>query len=287
MDPEKFTILQLKGVLAKMGLPQKGNKLELLKRLTEHDPTGSWMECYGLTHAEETPPREASEMSALPMADAGIDNDYRSQCKHRQEDARPLRDVESQFMRELDLMRREQDLMRREMEEIREERGHTRSESARSMFRQPPVSTLGELVGEFSGAEDSFEIWRQQLELVREGYELDDRQTRILIGMRLRKTALQWFRSQPEHLQITVKELMGKIKILFDIRPSKLELRKQFEKRSWKSEETFGTYYYDKVILAAKVPIAEDEIVDYVIAGIPDIGLRNQARMQRFQIKED
>ncbi|XP_071576784.1 uncharacterized protein [Temnothorax nylanderi] len=73
---------------------------------------------------------------------------------------------------------------------------------------------------------------------------------------------------------------------LFDVRPAKVELRRQFEKREWKSDETFGTYFYDKVILAGRVPVNEDELVDYLIDGIPDRFLQNQARMQRFVRKD-
>lgn len=42
MDNEKFTVAQLKETLKQMGLLNKGNKPELLRRLCEYDPSGEW-----------------------------------------------------------------------------------------------------------------------------------------------------------------------------------------------------------------------------------------------------
>lgn len=42
---------------------------------------------------------------------------------------------------------------------------------------------------------------------------------------------------------------------------------------------------YEKVILGNRVPVADEELVDYIIDGIPDETLRNQARLQNFDSK--
>ncbi|XP_051165650.1 protein lin-28 homolog A-like [Leptopilina boulardi] len=70
---------------------------------------------------------------------------------------------------------------------------------------------------------------------------------------------------------------------MFYRRPNKTLLRKRFEERIWKREESFSEYVHDKIILANKVPIDEEERVDYIIEGIPDVSLRDQARIHRFQ----
>jgi len=73
---------------------------------------------------------------------------------------------------------------------------------------------------------------------------------------------------------------------MYDHRPSKILLRKQFEERVWRREETFHhQYVHEKIILANRVPISEDEIIDYLIDGIPVVSLRDQARMSRFTSK--
>jgi len=84
-----------------------------------------------------------------------------------------------------------------------------------------------------------------------------------------------------------VVELVDHLRRMFDYRPTKIELRRRFEKRGWRNDESFSDYYYDKVILASKLSIDEDELIDCVIDGIPEIPLRNQARMHRFETKED
>lgn len=81
----------------------------------------------------------------------------------------------------------------------------------------------------------------------------------------------------------TSEELLSKLREMYDSRPNKLELRKKFEARTWKATESFSDYHHDKLIKANEVPIPEDEIVDYLIEGIPDHQLRNQARIQNFQ----
>lgn len=63
--------------------------------------------------------------------------------------------------------------------------------------------------------------------------------------------------------------------------------RKKFVERTWRYDETFSNYFYDKMILANKVPVDKDEITDYLIDGIPDEVTRNQVHIQRFERKED
>jgi len=47
-------------------------------------------------------------------------------------------------------------------------------------------------------------------------YQLDDGTAHIIIGMRMKQKALQWFHSKPEHLEITVEELLEKMKVIFE-----------------------------------------------------------------------
>lgn len=73
---------------------------------------------------------------------------------------------------------------------------------------------------------------------------------------------------------------------MFSRRPSKTTLRKSFEERVWKRSESFSEYVHDKIILANEVPIQEEERL-YYFEGIPDIRLKDQARIHRFQTVED
>lgn len=76
-----------------------------------------------------------------------------------------------------------------------------------------------------------------------------------------------------------MEKLLREMERMFDLRPGRLALRREFESRIWGGSESFCDYYHDKMILANRVPIAEDEILDYIIEGVTDQQLRNQARM--------
>jgi len=70
---------------------------------------------------------------------------------------------------------------------------------------------------------------------------------------------------------------------MFDLRPGKLALRREFESLIWKGGEPFCDYYHDKMILANRIPVAEDEIIDYLIEGVPNQRLQNQARLMNYR----
>jgi len=200
----------------------------------------------------------------------------------------------SGFPSEIERIRRENDRIRRQLEDLQLERSRVIEDrplmpvnhNLYSMPR-PNITALGDLLSDFTGAEDTFANWHRQLELVRTTYNLDDNNTRILISMKLKKRALQWFHSKPEHLEVSVNELLDHMKRMFDHQPTKMDLRRRFEKRSWRNDESFSDYYYDKVILAGRTSVDEDELIDFIIDGIPEEHLRNQARMQCFGRKED
>lgn len=66
-----------------------------------------------------------------------------------------------------------------------------------------------------------------------------------------------------------------------------LDKRRYFELRQWKSGEKFVNYYNDKMRLAADVVMDEDELVEFLVAGIPDEQLRVQAHIQCFRSGSD
>lgn len=105
---------------------------------------------------------------------------------------------------------------------------------------------------------------------------------RILIISRLREGALVWFHSRAEHVTLAIDDLLEEMKQMFDLRPGKLSLRREFEARVWKGDEPFCDYYRDKVVLANRVV---DELLDYLVEEITNMNLRNQARLMNFQTR--
>jgi len=79
---------------------------------------------------------------------------------------------------------------------------------------------------------------------------------------------LEWFHSKPEHLSMNIESLLTLMKGMFDLRQSRVELHKKFERRMWQSSESFSNYYHEKMILVNQVPIEDNELVDYLIDGI-------------------
>lgn len=114
-------------------------------------------------------------------------------------------------------------------------------------------------------------------------YQLSDDIVKVMIGLRLKGKALEWLHSKSEHIGMPIDRLFEEMRRMFWHRKNKLELRKKFESRVWRKDETFSEYLHDKMILGNRIPIDEEELIDYVIDGIPDEILRNQARIQRFE----
>lgn len=84
-----------------------------------------------------------------------------------------------------------------------------------------------------------------------------------------------------------MKTLLREIERMFDHHPGKLAFRREFKSRVWRSDESFYDYYYKKKILANRVPIAEDELLDYIIEEVTDMRLQNQVRLANFQTEAE
>lgn len=255
-------VSELKNLLQSLGLPTTGIKNELVARLMDVYPDGF-----------------VPDLTTMEMQDGTVD-------EVGQDRRTPLPDEMEMLRREMELMRRERDLAKKEIELMQRERELLRNspgtDSTVSSRPNVSIKAVGDLVSHFDGSNDAYYIWKQQIQLLRSTYELDDNTTKILIGTKVKDKALRWLHSRPEHIRMDADSLLTEMGRMFDHRPNKLLLRKKFEERKWKSGESFGDYHHDKIIMANNASIPEDEIIDYVIDGIPDVQLQNQARMQRF-----
>jgi len=73
---------------------------------------------------------------------------------------------------------------------------------------------------------------------------------------------------------------------MFDHRPSRIMLREKFQKHKWEKDESFMHHYLhfmQKIILGNRLPVVEEELIEYIIDGIPV--LRNEARVSSFGIR--
>lgn len=273
-DPNRFTVVTLKEKLRKMKLSTYGNKAELISRLNQADPSGQWI--------VDDDTNENTEEAESAVTAQDIEED----------DRRQRRRVEppNEWDRELEFQRRENELRAREMDLLRRENEHLRAlmqeSSINAMTSKISLSNLKEMLPLFDGKRGAYQPWKEQLLVVRQMYRLDDNMTKLLLGAKLTGEAAEWFHSVPAHLSLPIDELLRRMEAMYDRREKKMALRREFENRVWQHSETFAEYFHKKIILANKIPIEEDELVDYVIEGIPVKSIRYQAMMQRFPDKE-
>ncbi|XP_015437583.1 PREDICTED: uncharacterized protein LOC107192764 [Dufourea novaeangliae] len=275
---------QLKELLRDRDLAVSGGKAELIARLLQADP-----DCENSLPSSAGTVENAAPTSGPTVAPSGITWDSQI-CMQMMEMMR----AEMRAMHcELEAQREQKREGQRErnLQRDREAQSTQFAESVNGALSMHPtigIKTIADLLVEFAaGPEDDFGNWRQQLELLRDTYRLDDNSARIFMSLRLRGKAAKWFHSKPNHLRMRVADLLNELQRVFDNRPNKAALRKEFEKRSWHKDESFGEYYFDKVTLANKVTIDQEELVDFIIDGIPDVRLRGQARTHRFKKPED
>lgn len=277
-EPNQYTVAELKEALRSMNGSSSGTKTELIARLSTLNPK-VW--------------DNMSNLIGRTTSNNDAENDLRD--TNRSDEIDPARSNDDEGIpdavrRELEILRREKALLERELRlasRESEERSRTSStsDSARSTRSSMSVNSIANLLSDFDGTDDSFQRWKKQIELLRRTYDLDEDTTKILIGGKLKGKAQRWFHSRSDFLELTIDELLREMRDMFDHRPNHLALRREFEERTWQANENFGDYYHDKLILANKVPVNEDELVDYLIDGIRDVRLQDQARMQSFTSK--
>jgi len=136
-----------------------------------------------------------------------------------------------------------------------------------------------ELIGEFDGNARNYDAWEKQIKLVRK-CSLDDLKMKTIICNKLRGKSLKWYYSRTDCIELSVEDLLKELRKIFDLRLNKLQLRREFGERKWKSFETFIDYLYDKITMGNLVSISEDELSNYLVDGISDSSLQSQARIQ-------
>lgn len=291
--PENFKMSQMKDALRERNLSASGSKAELIHRLSKADPNVWTKMCEQITQSkaiavDEEDPEEAAEEPELNL----LVNATNAPPTLRESATMPTKGLEEDAVRELTLLRREKDLWERERRLFQRELEIARAPFTASMMSisaiamSGSIGTVKDLLPTFDATDGTFWRWKCQLALLRGTYQLDDNSTSILISAKLGGKALSWFHSRPEYLTLNIEALQKEME-MFDQKQSKLSLRKEFEARVWKRNEPFSNYFHEKLILANRIPVAEDELLDYVIEGITDVQLQNQARIMNFRSKTD
>ncbi|CAK9800876.1 Transposon Ty3-I Gag-Pol polyprotein [Anthophora plagiata] len=263
-----FTVTELKEILRVRSLSTAGSKNELIARLIVAYPD-----------IESQISMLITELDAQETGETNVLEEERPQLFAPVQD-RPTGVSQKEF----DLLKRERDVLERELRLVQMER----------QMMTPPYSDSGatstvntkaiaEMLSTYSGENDSFINWKQRANLIKDTYHLNESSMKLLIHQRLRGKALDWFHANPNNISLSVEELYEELRQRFDHRPNRLALRRQCEQRTWHKEEPFADYFYEKMNLAEKIIIPQEELVDLIIDGVPDEELRNQARMHCFE----
>lgn len=135
----------------------------------------------------------------------------------------------------------------------------------------------------FSGSpSEDVNFFINTVEQTRKTFNVEDEVMKLLVFKHLQNNAKVWLSSQEDLFTKSYLEVLNLIKTTFTFEISTFELRRKLELRKWTPEETFLDFFVAKRNLAMPLRINEAELIDYVIEGIPDRHLKNQAKMSGF-----
>lgn len=198
-DPSIFNVIQLKDFLRTRALSTTGTKPELIARLMDADPSGEWM-------------GERSEDDVRDVCNGGG------------------RRKDFMYRRELEVCTREKEIAERELQlsqpKIALLRGRQDASSASHERREiMPISggthprlklvAIANLLAEFDGSTGDFDTWEMQVRLLKTTYQLEDDYAKILVRMKLKKKALEWFHSKPELISLNFNGLLDELRMMF------------------------------------------------------------------------
>ncbi|XP_016997459.3 uncharacterized protein [Drosophila takahashii] len=164
-------------------------------------------------------------------------------------------------------------------------KGNVAKENMEYNFNQSIDISLGmamQVLSDFSG-ESCARKWVTQMNNIASIYGITGHYVKMLMISKIKGKANVWLHANSGRVLLPLEELTAELISMFGEKASKLEIRRKFENRQWNAGETFGSYADDKVMLAQSIYMEPEEMLDCIIEGIPNQGLRNQAHMQCFE----
>jgi len=266
-----LTVQELREELRKLGLVATATcKSELVTHLNRSTRSGTWSELSMEARMSEI---------VVEVANEGSSHE-RPECGRERETTETRSNPQSQeaLEMELEIMKRELELLKARFANSsasstqRTPEAHTSAETG-WVKNQVSLNVIAELLPEFDGTMGDFRMWRNKLKILEQTYQLNDNHMKILIGLRLRGKALVWLHSADEYMLLSSEELLKGLEAMFDRQVDSMILHEKFRTRKWRKDESFSDYMHEKIILGNRVPIAEKQMLGYIIDGIPHWGL--------------
>lgn len=190
-----------------------GNKVYLILRLQEHDP-----EIWKIAEAEvlSTAPNLCCDIGSRQSTygeDSAADRESSSSDKGIFFDARSSYDVRHSA------------------------NSGSPSMSIDGVYHRP--KRLKDMLSEFDGSSNAFRNWKQQVDFLRDIYNLDDNAMRVLISSRLKGKVSSWFYSKP-HIILNAINLMEEMKRMSD-HSSKVALRNSSDEHGRSEKRSMNT----------------------------------------------
>ncbi|XP_017064178.1 uncharacterized protein LOC108103278 [Drosophila eugracilis] len=148
------------------------------------------------------------------------------------------------------------------------------------------LNTVRELLPEYNG-DGNINEWLMVVKNVRDVFKVSNDVMRPLICSRLKGKANFWLLSRPSLLAGSIDLILAKLKIFVGTKDNVLEMRRKFENSKLQFGEKFAIYFFDKLTLAQNIAMSVHELVQYLIDGIQNVQLKNQAKLLRFAVPAD
>ncbi|XP_062556357.1 uncharacterized protein LOC134221179 isoform X2 [Armigeres subalbatus] len=116
---------------------------------------------------------------------------------------------------------------------------------------------------------------------------LDSQTMKLVVIKQLKGTARTWLHTRADFMLKSYEETLEDLRQTFGVSVNGFELRKRLEKIRWFGRESFADYCQSKKLIAQKLNLEEAELVEYIVEGIGDVILKNQARIQNFKTVTD
>ncbi|KAJ8975165.1 hypothetical protein NQ317_011994 [Molorchus minor] len=117
---------------------------------------------------------------------------------------------------------------------------------------------IAALIPEFTGSNLNVKIWLERVESVQRVYKVPDEVIQLLAVGKLTQQAKDWYQSKVEFIEMPWDVLKEEIRKMYGVCSDPVTLRRIMEKRRWRKNEKFGSYFHDKVLLGNNAEVLSE-----------------------------